>query len=294
MPPRVQAFQTDATNFLGGVSVGFRQYYDSLGFAESLHGNLHDSVNAKHPAILDQIELSNADSPEVKVAGQTFPTCHAAAYLLMEEFSTIPVVAIDVPSWATFIILDHYHQPPASWHNRLPRSRGWKSLDERDQDWRECLDSLQRLSPEDVQALQTGIRKEWARACRATGQASSSPADDPDSAAKIGSADGPANPAIKCPTDKAFRAYWVSSLMNISSQAEIAVILTKEGIPANQGQVSKWLTAVKKFHEAGGIIPNVQELNAQPQSVDPDILVMGERQDGRTPRQPAARPQRRF
>ena len=87
------------------------------------------------------------------------------------------------------------------------------------------------------------------------------------------------------PPDKAFQAWQIRELVGISKQGEIADTMTKQGIPATQGQVSKWLAAVEKWRTAGGLMPEVGTLNGEPQSVDPDILDMGARQDGLTPRQ---------
>ncbi len=87
------------------------------------------------------------------------------------------------------------------------------------------------------------------------------------------------------PPDKAFQAWQLRELVGISKQGEIADIMTKQGIPATQGQVSKWLKAVDEWRAAGGVMPEVGTLDGQPQSVDPDILDMGARQDGLTPRQ---------
>jgi len=92
-------------------------------------------------------------------------------------------------------------------------------------------------------------------------------------------------PAPARPPDKAFKAWYARDVSGISIQREIAEEMTRQGIPATQGQVSKWLSAVDKYLKAGGIIPTVQELNSQPQAIDPAVLDMGKRQDGRTPRQ---------
>jgi len=87
------------------------------------------------------------------------------------------------------------------------------------------------------------------------------------------------------PPDKAFQAWQVRELVGISKQGEIARIMTERGIPATQGQVSKWLAAVEEWRLAGGLMPEVSTREGKPQSVDPDILDMGARQDGLTPRQ---------
>jgi hypothetical protein len=87
------------------------------------------------------------------------------------------------------------------------------------------------------------------------------------------------------PSDKAFQAWQIREFLNISNQEEIATKMTEQGFPATQGQVSKWLAAVEEWRTAGGLMPKVGTLNSEPQPVDPNILDMGARQDGLTPRQ---------
>ncbi len=93
---------------------------------------------------------------------------------------------------------------------------------------------------------------------------------------------------LKRPPDAAFRAWHTRDALAITSgeskQGKIADTMTKNGIPATQGQVSKWLIAVEKYLKAGGIMPAVAELD-RIDTVDPDVIDMGRRQDGRTPRQ---------
>jgi len=94
----------------------------------------------------------------------------------------------------------------------------------------------------------------------------------------------PTKPA-KRPVKRAFQAYWVGRVLGTSNQTEIAAEMVRRGSRATQGQVQRWLKAVEEWRAAGGILPTVEELSAQPQAVDPAILDMGARQDGRTPRQ---------
>ena len=77
------------------------------------------------------------------------------------------------------------------------------------------------------------------------------------------------------PPGKAFQAWQIRELVGISKQGEIADTMTKQGVPATQGQVSKWLAAVEEWRTAGGLMPEVGTLNDKPQSVDPDILDLG-------------------
>jgi len=87
------------------------------------------------------------------------------------------------------------------------------------------------------------------------------------------------------PPNKAFQAWQLRELLGISNQQEIANKMTEQGVPATQGQVSRWLAAVEEWRTAGGVMPELGSLNGKPQSVDPDVLDMGARQDGLTPRQ---------
>ena len=88
----------------------------------------------------------------------------------------------------------------------------------------------------------------------------------------------------RLPSKKAFQAWSVRALLGITDQTEIAEEMTRRETKATQGQVSKWLRAVEKYQAAGGILPDVTTIG-KPQSVDPDVLDMGARQDHRTPRQ---------
>lgn len=89
----------------------------------------------------------------------------------------------------------------------------------------------------------------------------------------------------KRPPDKAFRAWWIRQSGIATTQREIAEKMIAMGTKADQGQVSRWLKAVGNYVAAGGILPTVAELGAKPQSIDPNVVDMGARQDGRTPRQ---------
>lgn len=86
------------------------------------------------------------------------------------------------------------------------------------------------------------------------------------------------------PPKNAWLAYYTREA-GITKQTEIAATMTKHGVPAGQGQVSKWLKAVDAFLRAGGIAPTLEPLHDAPQAIDPSTLDMGERRDARTPRQ---------
>jgi hypothetical protein len=103
--------------------------------------------------------------------------------------------------------------------------------------------------------------------------------------ADSGTAASQAAPVSKRPPEKAFQAWQIRELVGISKQGDIAEMMTTRGVSATQGQVSKWLAAVEEWRRAGGLMPEVGDLDSEPQSVDPDILDMGARRDGRTPRQ---------
>lgn len=86
------------------------------------------------------------------------------------------------------------------------------------------------------------------------------------------------------PLNKAFQAWSIRAILGITNQKEIAEEMTRRGVPATQGQVSKWLGQVEKYLAAGGILPDYGS-GGKPESVDPAVLEMGARQDGLTPRQ---------
>ena len=83
---------------------------------------------------------------------------------------------------------------------------------------------------------------------------------------------------IKCPSDKAIRAYRLSVVKG-GKQGQIATELR-----TNQGQVSRWIKDVKVWIKAGNVLPDLEVLK-KPQSIDPTVIDMGARSDGRTPRQ---------
>ena len=68
---------------------------------------------------------------------------------------------------------------------------------------------------------------------------------------------------------------------------ELAQILSRElGRSIGQGVVSRWIKEVKKWLEAGNVLPDVgKPLDKQPLAMDPEDLELGKRQDGRTKRQ---------
>jgi hypothetical protein len=107
----------------------------------------------------------------------------------------------------------------------------------------------------------------------------------PDSEATDNDTENKPRAILKRPPDKAFQAWQIRELVGISKQGDIAEMMTTQGVSATQGQVSKWLAAVEEWRQAGGLMPDVGTLENEPQSVDPDILDMGARRDGRTPRQ---------
>jgi len=83
---------------------------------------------------------------------------------------------------------------------------------------------------------------------------------------------------IKCPPDKAFQAYRLSVLKGWN-QTQIA-----EELVTNQGQVSRWIKDAKEYINAGNVLPDLEVMN-KPQSIDPTVIDMGARSDGRAPRQ---------
>ncbi len=91
-------------------------------------------------------------------------------------------------------------------------------------------------------------------------------------------------PKIKLPSENAMKAWRLHDLLGISNQTELAKKMTQNGVPTNQGQVSKWLKQVKDYMEAGGVLPELPMMD-KPTAIDPSKIDMGKRQDGRTPHQ---------
>ena len=91
---------------------------------------------------------------------------------------------------------------------------------------------------------------------------------------------------IKRPSERAFKAWRLRDLTGINNQVEIACKLIEQGTPASQGQVSRWLKEVEGYLKVGNILPGLPAtLTEEPPSIDPKIIDMGKRLDGRTPRQ---------
>jgi hypothetical protein len=156
--------------------------------------------------------------------------------------------------------------------------------------WEVVIGEFVALARNQPGALKRSIDSEWAVARRAIaadalaagggghGQDAAPAGDTQPEKPKAGKL------APKMPPEKARQAYWTRLAVG-DNQTTIARKMTENGVPANQGQVSRWLRAVDAFLAAGGIMPPLQRMHEQPQAMDPGTLDMGERQDGRTPRQ---------
>ncbi len=94
-----------------------------------------------------------------------------------------------------------------------------------------------------------------------------------------------ARPPIKRPSDDAIAAWRLRDLKG-GNQQGIADELAKQlRQPVSQGQVSRWLTAVKAYLAAGNVLPELPGLTHKPDTVAPRVIDMGERQDGLTKHQ---------
>jgi len=93
-------------------------------------------------------------------------------------------------------------------------------------------------------------------------------------------------PVPKRPSDNAFIAWRLRDLMGLKTQQQIADAMSEQlGRKVHQGEISRWLDEVDAYRKAGGIFPDLSRLSSQPQSIDPDLIDMGPREDGRTSRQ---------
>lgn len=87
------------------------------------------------------------------------------------------------------------------------------------------------------------------------------------------------------PPDIALAAYRIEMATGMN-QTDIAAKLQAEFTkPVSQGQVSRWIKAVKKFLKDGNVLPSIEPMTYKPKSFDPSVLEMGRRQDGRAVRQ---------
>ncbi len=90
---------------------------------------------------------------------------------------------------------------------------------------------------------------------------------------------------IKPPSKKALQAWRLKTMLGLETQQAIADEMTRQGTRATQGDVSRWLKEVEACQAAGYILPDPPHLDSKPEPIDPDVIEMGARQDGRTPRQ---------
>jgi hypothetical protein len=90
--------------------------------------------------------------------------------------------------------------------------------------------------------------------------------------------------AMTQPPANAIAAYRTSLVVG-GNQSELADFLSKElGQTVTQGQVSRWLAQVKAFLEAGNVLPEMP--TAPPESsIDPKLIELGSRMDGKARRQ---------
>jgi hypothetical protein len=86
----------------------------------------------------------------------------------------------------------------------------------------------------------------------------------------------------KEPSADAFAAYRLK-LVTGETQTNLARLLQEEWKrPVTQGQVSRWLNEVKDWIEAGNVLPDLTATpNTKPTPINPELIDMGERQDGR-------------
>jgi len=113
------------------------------------------------------------------------------------------------------------------------------------------------------------------------------PAPPPEAPVQAPASAGPAGIVrkIKEPPKEAIAAYRLEFLQG-KTQTAIAAELSQEfHRPISQGRICRWLKQVKKYVEAGNVLPDIEGLHKKPTSVDPANLDMGPRQDGLTKNQ---------
>jgi hypothetical protein len=138
---------------------------------------------------------------------------------------------------------------------------------------RRCLDDLGATQPSGA-SQRTGPGSPSEEAIQ-TGNETSEPQSAPDD---------PGNVSRQEPSRRAIAAYRIHYLKD-GTQSEIAAAIQSQfRTPCSQGQVSRWLKQVAAFIEAGNVLPSLLE-TPPTDTVDPNVIDMGQRQDGRTPRQ---------
>ena len=87
---------------------------------------------------------------------------------------------------------------------------------------------------------------------------------------------------VKVPSALDVKAWQMSLLLGMKQQAIADKLKEEEKRPCTQGQVSKMITRVKKFLAAGGNLTDVFPKRSETMTyVDPHLLDMGRRRDGR-------------
>jgi hypothetical protein len=95
----------------------------------------------------------------------------------------------------------------------------------------------------------------------------------------------PKRPTTKHPSDTAIAAYRLWFVMG-RPQKEIAEVLQQEtGQSVSQGQVSRWISRVTTYVNAGNVLPDAPKVMTKSKSIDPSRIDIGKRTDGRTLRQ---------
>ena len=177
-------------------------------------------------------------------------------------------------------------------HGYVPRNSDFEFLQQRGttfqlpeqslkQDVRDIAAALQeRFDAGDARRIEAEVQREHVRAIQHLEQAPPSDRNKKRKTAKNGA---------RRPTDKQIKVWQIREVTGIENQTELAAKMTKLGMPIKQGSVSKALTCGDRFVAAGGNMPHLpgmEPMEHQPEPitfVDPDVLDMGERQDGLTP-----------
>jgi hypothetical protein len=97
----------------------------------------------------------------------------------------------------------------------------------------------------------------------------------------------PENPSLERPepSEEAFKAYR-AQIATGKNQTELAEFLTGQlQRPISQVQVSRWLSQVKEWLEAGNVLPDLPTLEKKPAPIDRARIDLGEQLEGRTPLQ---------
>jgi hypothetical protein len=241
-------------------------------------------------AVLPELPRSNdpfCGETAVEVAGGTTTSWHTAAFSLARHtWHSAHITSLedggqrksqDEKGWpTTWVSFRNVQQAPTEvewsievWNGIIARLSGYQAPD-----WDKLAVGLDLEMNRATRRLQDRLG-EVQRVAPAGDRAQESP-----------------GPRLKKPAEDAFKVFRYQ-LLTGKNQMELAKdtkLMELLGRPVNQGTISRWLTAVNKWMEAGNVLPNLPEpLGSKPTPMDPERIDLGKRQDNKAKRQRQSR-----